>query len=83
MSNYPLGAENDPKAPYNQDFKTVEVTISQTLSITDYIDIPINADETDEKVLVEAVKDQILLPSESLENEGYLGWTVDDFCVTI
>ena len=40
MNNYPLGAANDPDAPYNQPLaEPYEVTVSITLSKTFTIDI--------------------------------------------
>lgn len=82
-SNVPPGAAEDPTAPYNEKFKVVEVTISQTLSTTVKVLLSEDADENDSKVLERIVKEQILLPSECIERESYNKWCVDDFCVCL
>lgn len=71
---YPVGAEYDPEAPWNQKElpdKEVEVTISVTLSktlkikVSDYtIDSENNVDYSDCN-LQEAVENQIILPQEA------------------
>lgn len=81
MNNYPLGAANDPIAPYNEKTKIIEVTISQCLSSVQKIEVPENFDESDNKSLEEIVREQIVLPSDCLEIDGYYNWAVDDFCV--
>lgn len=82
-SNVPPGAAEDPTAPYNEKFKVVEVTISQTLSALVRVLLSEDADENDPVVLEQAVKGQILLPSECVEHESYDEWCVDDFCVSL
>lgn len=66
----------------NESYKRLEVTISQTLSSTQYIIVPNDFDETDYKAIEREVIDQIILPSDALEFDD-LGelWIVDDFCV--
>ena len=66
----------------NESYKRMEVTISQTLSSTQYIIVPNDFDETDYKAIEREVVEQIILPSDALEFDdiGKL-WTVDDFCV--
>jgi len=73
--DYPAGAQYDPRAPYNKgtETKEIEVTISETLSTTRTIDVPIDAEEYN---LEDYVKEQITLPSEE-----FLDWCVDDFTV--
>lgn len=62
--------------------KVIEVTISQTLSSTQEIELPDNVDEKDPWILKQAVLDQIVLPSDALEYNGYASkWIIDDFCV--
>lgn len=80
MNNYPPGASNDPDAPYNKKTKLIEVTISQCLSSTQTIEVPEDMEDYDPEILKEFVKDQIMLPSDCVENEGYY-WNIDDFCV--
>ena len=82
MNNYPIGAAEDPDAPYNEKIKKITVTISQTLSTTTIITLPVDADENDNFVLEQAVKGQIMLPSDCVENDCLEeDWIIDDFCV--
>ena len=80
---YPIGAEFDPKAPYNEQIipdKEIEVTISVTLSKT--VKITVNDCIIDEEGypdfsecdLHKAVKEQIKLPQQLCED-----WEVDEF----
>ena len=80
---YPIGAEFDPKAPYNEQIipdKEIEVTISVTLSKT--VKITVNDYTIDEEGycdfsecdLHKAVKEQIKLPQQLCKD-----WEVDEF----
>lgn len=80
---YPIGAEFDPKAPYNEQIipdKEIEVTISVTLSKT--VKITVNDYTIDEEGycdfsecdLHKAVKEQIKLPQQLCED-----WEIDEF----
>ena len=60
--------------------KQIEVNISQCLSSTQIIEVPEDMEDYDSELLKEFVKDQIMLPSDCVENEGYY-WNIDDFCV--
>ena len=80
---YPIGAEFDPKAPYNEEIipdKEVEVTISVTLSktvkitVNDYIIDEEGCPDFSECDLHKAVKEQIKLPQQLCED-----WEVDEF----
>lgn len=74
MSNYPLGAKNDPSAPFNQvelpPIKTdvlVSITLSKSVDI-DVYDYTIDEDGNinfSESALEQLVKDQIYLPHEA------------------
>jgi hypothetical protein len=82
MNNTPTLMQSEEKrAPWNDQYKTIEVTISQTLSSTQQITVPIDFDETDNVALESAVIEKIILPSDCLEINGYFGWVEDDFCV--
>ena len=82
MNNTPILMDSEEKrAPWNDQYKTIEVTISQTLSSIQQITVPIDFDETDNVALESAVIEQIVLPSDCLEINGYLEWIEDDFCV--
>ena len=80
---YPIGAEFDPKAPYNEQIipdKEIEVTISVTLSktvkitVNDYIIDEEGCPDFSECDLHKAVKEQIKLPQQLCED-----WEVDEF----
>ena len=60
--------------------KKIEVNISQCLSSTQTIEVP-NDFEYDQDKLKEYVYDQVMLPSDCVENEGYFDWYVDEMCV--
>ena len=65
MDNYPLGAANDPNAPYNQSFtEPYEVTVSITLSKTFTIDVLKHEDRLVNEV---DVRLQHFLPDEILK----------------
>ena len=93
--NYPMRAEYDPNAPWNQeelDDKEIEVTISLTISKTTKIIVP-DIENLNNSILKSIVKDQMVLPYEieiikaisgnsSLDKrvlEDLSGWNVDDF----
>lgn len=59
----------------------IEVNISQCLSSTQEVEVPDDY-EYDPVTLEQFVKDQIVLPSDCLEINGYYDWYIDDFCVT-
>lgn len=61
--------------------KKIKVSISQTLSSFQEIEIPEEMDETNNYLLELYVKDQIMLPSDYLEIERDNKWIIDDFCV--
>ena len=73
LGDYPLGAKDDPRAPYNEKTlpeKEIEVLVSITLSksfkikVSDYsiIDDELDFSNTN---LKEAVEEQIVLPNEA------------------
>ena len=59
---------------------TIEVNISQCLSSTQTVEVPDDF-EYDADILKEYVKDQVMLPSDCVLNEGYYDWYIDDLCV--
>lgn len=81
MNTPTLMNSEEKRAPWNDQYKTIEVTISQTLSSTQQITVPIDFDETNNAALESAVIEQIILPYDCLEINGYFGWVEDDFCV--
>jgi len=82
MNNTPtLMDSEEQRAPWNDQYKTIEVTISQTLSSTQRLQVPIDFDESNNDALEEAVSEQIVLPSDLLFENGYDCWIEDDFCV--
>lgn len=58
----------------------IEVNISQCLSSTQEVEVPDDY-EYDPVTLEQFVKDQIVLPSDCLEINGYYGWYTDDLSV--
>lgn len=81
MNNTPkLMQSEEKRAPWNEKTKIVEVNISQCLSSTQQIEVP--EDLTyDPVILGEYVRDQIMLPSDYLEEAKDYNWYIDDFCV--
>ena len=82
-NNLSSGAAENPTTPYNEKTKTIEVNISQCLSSTEQIEVPEDFEDYDNKEALENfVREQVMLPSDCVENEGYW-WCIDDFCVSI
>ena len=63
--------------------KTIEVTISQTLSSIQEIEVPEGLEFDNEEALKRYVREQIVLPSELTDTHSEIIWYVDDFCVVI
>lgn len=61
--------------------KMIEVTISQTLSSNQKIEVPDDIDIKNNYLLEQYVNEQIMLPSDYLEIERDNNWIVDEFCV--
>jgi len=63
--------------------KSITINISQCLSTVQKIQVPNDFEDYDnEEALKDFVREQIMLPSDCLETDGYW-WNVDDFCVSI
>ena len=62
--------------------KTIEVNISQCLSSTQSIEVPDDF-EYDRDILMDYVREQVILPSEVILEHSDQAWYVDDFCVMI
>ena len=58
----------------------IEVNISQCLSTTKEIEVPDDY-KYDPVTLEQYVREQIVLPSDCLEVNGYFDWYVDDLSV--
>ena len=84
MNNTPtLMQSEEERAPWNEKTKIIEVNISQCLSSTERIEVPEDFEDYDNKeALEDFVREQIMLPSDCLEHEGYW-WNVDEFWVGI
>lgn len=84
MNNTPtLMQSEEERAPYNKKTKTIEVNISQCLSSTETIEVPIDFEDWDNtEALSDFVREQIMLPSDCLEHEGYW-WNIDEFWVGV
>lgn len=84
MNNIPTLMQSEEKeAPWNQETKLIEVTVSQMLSSLVTIEVPKNFDITNEESLKEIVREQIYLPSEAINEHSQDFWSVDDFCTMI
>ena len=92
MSNTPTLMQSEEKrAPWNdnpfegeeQKTRIITVNISQCLSTTVDIEVPEDFDETDNRALINAVYEQIVLPSELTIDHSSDCWYVDDFCVCL
>ena len=80
MNTPTLMESEEKRAPWNKGTKIIEVNISQCLSSTQSIEVPEDF-EYDQEKLKEYVYDQIMLPSDYIQNEGYYDWYVDEMCV--
>lgn len=72
MSNLPEGAENDPRAPYNEpevEYETLDLDVSLTVTKTISIEVQKGSDNP---TISEAVKEAV-----SDELEG-IGWCIED-----
>ncbi len=72
MSNYPLGAKDDPRAPWNEKpirMKEIEVEVVLTISRNATLKVPIDADIMDISIAVENYVDS------SYRDED---WTVNE-----
>lgn len=83
MNNPTLMQSEEGRAPWNQETKLIEVTVSQTLSSLVTIQVPKNFDIYDENIIKDAVRKQIYLPSEAISEHSFDSWEEDDFCVMI
>ena len=84
MNNTPTLMDSEEKvAPWNEETKLIEVTVSQMLSSLVTIEVPKNFDIYDENRLKDVVREQIYLPSEVINEHSQDCWYVDDFCVMI
>jgi len=84
MNNTPTLIQSEEKiAPWNRKYKIIPINISQCLSTTVDIEVPEDFEDYDNKeALEDFVREQIMLPSDCLEHEGFW-WCIDDFCVSI
>lgn len=72
MSNLPAGAENDPRAPYNEpevEYEALDLDISLTVTKTISVEVQKGSDNP---TIAEAVKEAV-----SDELEG-IGWAIED-----
>lgn len=84
MDNTPtLMQSEEERAPWNEKTKIIEVNISQCLSSTERIEVPEDFEDYDNKeALEDFVREQVMLPSDCLEHEGFW-WNIDEFWVGI
>ena len=69
LGGYPLGAENDPRAPYNQR-PPEKVKVKVTVSVTYHKDFEVEVEEDyTDKDLRDAIEDLGVLPNDILKEE--------------
>lgn len=84
MNNTPTLMDSEEKrAPWNEETKLIEVTVSQMLSSLVTVEVPKSFDIYDENRLKDVVREQIYLPSDVINENSPDCWYVDDFCVMI
>lgn len=83
MNTPTLMQSEEERAPFNEETKLIEVTVSQMLSSLVTVEVPKNFDITDENALKEVVREQVYLPSEATLEHCQDCWYVDDFCVMV
>ena len=83
MNTPTLMQSEEKRAPWNEETKLIEVTVSQMLSSLVTVEVPKNFDIYDENSLKDVVREQIYLPSEVINEHSQDCWYVDDFCVMI
>ena len=84
MNTPTLMQSEEEIAPWNRKFKMIPVNISQCLSTTVDIEVPEDfEDYNNSEALCDFVREQIMLPSDCLQNECYYQWNVDEFWVGI
>ena len=73
MSNYPLGAKYDPRAPYNEKTKKVSICVS----VTYHKDIEVEIEGAyDESTLNYLARDEVYNMHKFMDDNG---WTEDEF----
>lgn len=83
MNTPTLMQSEEEEAPWNKKTKMIEVCISQCLSSIEKIEVPEDFEDYDnQNLLKDFVREQIMLPSDCVQNDGYW-WNVDDFCVSV
>lgn len=83
MNTLTLMDSEEKRAPWNEETKLIEVTVSQMLSSLVTVEVPKNFDIYDENSLKDVVREQIYLPSEVINEHSQDCWYVDDFCVMV
>ena len=84
MDNIPILTQSEKeRAPWNEETKLIEVTVSQMLSSLVTIEVPKSFDIYDENRLKDVVREQIYLPSDAINENSQDCWYVDDFCVCL
>lgn len=84
MNNTPtLMQSEEERAPWNKSNKLINITVSQMLSAEVSILVPEDFDLDNEDALKDAVREQIMLPHEVINENSTDFWAVDDFCVMV
>lgn len=83
MNTPTLMQSEEERAPFNEETKLIEVTVSQMLSSLVTIEVPKDFDIYNKGALENVVREQIYLPFEAINEHSQDLWEVDDFCVMI
>ena len=75
---YPLGAQNDPRAPYNQKEEKVKVNVTVSVTYSTQVEVEVEKGYSYPE-LREAVKELDILPNDILKKHGYKPWFEDEF----
>lgn len=63
--------------------KSIEVSVSQTLSSLVTIEVPIDFDINDGRTLKKIVKEQVCFPSDIINEHSKNIWIVDDYSIIV
>lgn len=84
MNNTPtLMQSEEARAPWNQKTVPVNISICQVLSTGVTIQVPKDFDLDNKAALEDIVREQIILPSETINDHSPDCWYVDEFCIMV
>lgn len=83
MNTPTLMQSEENEAPWNQEIEVIPITICQVLSADVDILVPKGFDLDNKAALEDMVREQIILPSEVINENSNNFWCVDEFCITV